>query len=400
MLSGTFRQYKPNAERNLLGDKFARRFLTPAEFGTYAKHLHLVPTANIDDILQFFERERILVPAIRVRFPDAILVRWFVEQRRFEKDYGSIDATLEEEPDGDRYHAAFVLDRELSHWSFTGPWLRPHPLDAVQPEWRQFVTPEVDKATFVPWGDLTAVVGRLAGDHQQRQSSVSSYYHASQIFLFAEVLRSSAEFVFNPFDEEIFRIACENPRELPRGRAHVVTHLTGAVQTRRWSSLFGAAEFFHAYRLRAVVEAGGGIAPVIRLQGERYERYQELCRMVAREAAWRFGVVPDQVISFLQWQCKQWGDWLERDHVSMAEEYERSIELTIVWYRYLTGVSYQEIDEAIGSINAFHKPSTLSVILPDWVENETRDAARVLRGWIKPKTATVATLGLELSDGD
>jgi len=50
------------------------RFLSPKEFGALIADLRLAPTIFQDRLLEFFERQRIVVPVVRVRWPDSLVL--------------------------------------------------------------------------------------------------------------------------------------------------------------------------------------------------------------------------------------------------------------------------------------------------------------------------------------
>lgn len=50
------------------------RFMSSKEFGALIADLRLAPTIFQDGLLEFFERQRIVVPVVRVRWPDSMVL--------------------------------------------------------------------------------------------------------------------------------------------------------------------------------------------------------------------------------------------------------------------------------------------------------------------------------------
>lgn len=51
-----------------------RRFISAADLGRQASELRLVSTPFQDRLLEFLERERILIPAARVQWPRSLVI--------------------------------------------------------------------------------------------------------------------------------------------------------------------------------------------------------------------------------------------------------------------------------------------------------------------------------------
>ncbi len=50
------------------------RFLSPKEFGALIADLRLAPTIFQGGLLEFLERQRIVVPVVRIRWPGSIVL--------------------------------------------------------------------------------------------------------------------------------------------------------------------------------------------------------------------------------------------------------------------------------------------------------------------------------------
>ena len=57
---------------------FGRRFISPNDLGQYADSLKVVENQFQDKLLEFLEKECLLVPVCRVHYPDEIVRTYWV----------------------------------------------------------------------------------------------------------------------------------------------------------------------------------------------------------------------------------------------------------------------------------------------------------------------------------
>ena len=93
------------------------RFMSSKEFGALIADLRLTPTIFQDGLLEFFERQRIVVPVVRVRWPDSMVL----EAR---------DVVAEPAPTQDERDATQALSDALRLWRrFDADPEMTHPFD-------------------------------------------------------------------------------------------------------------------------------------------------------------------------------------------------------------------------------------------------------------------------------
>ncbi|MBK9130030.1 MAG: hypothetical protein IPM20_00095 [Gammaproteobacteria bacterium] len=134
-----------------MNNQFGRRYITHKELLDYAKDLGLFTDHPPDRLPEFLERNGLLNPVARIRFPPEIVRRWYKEL------HPGADVPDPIEGDSPRSEAASALYDQV----FSNCWGRPdiygesdHPLDAINPEHESFVQIRFDPAHFVPWEDF------------------------------------------------------------------------------------------------------------------------------------------------------------------------------------------------------------------------------------------------------
>src|SRR5688572_7482538 len=119
------------------------RFISPKEFGALIADLRLTPTIFQDGLLEYFERQRIVVPVVRVRWPESMVL----EAR---------DAVAEPAPTQAERDATQALSDALRLWRrFDADPELAHPFDlGAQAPGATLITTDVASQKFVDWPDF------------------------------------------------------------------------------------------------------------------------------------------------------------------------------------------------------------------------------------------------------
>lgn len=136
-------------------DQYGRRYIAADAFLSYARHLGLFPDHPDERLLEFLDRNEILRPVARIRFPPSIVRRWFKDDHPSEHVPQPISHRT----------SAFQAASRLRHAIFFHTWDHPkvygerlHVLDDLPSEYRRYV--RFHDAAFQPWEDLRTIVAR------------------------------------------------------------------------------------------------------------------------------------------------------------------------------------------------------------------------------------------------
>ncbi len=116
-------------------DCFGKRYVEAREFLNGIRRLRIYRVHVSDNDLQWLERSRLVVPKLRIQYPDPIARRWWSEKH---PEYGCLAGGLE--ADGPRYEAAVELSEALYRHGnryVYGP--HDQPLDNLDPRFGEFV---------------------------------------------------------------------------------------------------------------------------------------------------------------------------------------------------------------------------------------------------------------------
>ena len=234
---------------------FGRRYSSLKKLRDYAVDLDLCPHPPAEGFMEFLEREGLLTPVRRLRFPDEIPRRLASER------YEGVNIAGPVEPDGPRLDAAITLLNRINHWSdarFHGE--SEHALDAMADEHRAFIQTDFSPPAFTPWRDLR--VHLYDADHGPVYSTAAqdtpAFYHYWQIFWLAAVLRSGVHIWFPLDDQALYTeilsggaVSCEGLR----GRSQQSINLEAYHELqalREYEAHFEAVGYFEAYTHNAL----------------------------------------------------------------------------------------------------------------------------------------------------
>lgn len=362
---------------------FGRRYFSLKKLREYAVDLDLCPHPPTEDFMEFLERECLLTPVRRVRFPDEIL-------RRFARDrYECVNIAGPVEPDGQRLDAAIEFTEELHRWSDARIYGESeHVLDALADAHRPFVQTDFSPAAITPWQDLR--VHLYDTDRGPIYSSAvqdaPSFYHYWQIFWLASLLRSGVHIWFPLDDGDLFReILQGNVLSFKglRGRTqqHINLEAYHELQAlREYEAHFEAVGYFEAYSHNALQTFQSDRNQHGRIPARPWQRYLRRERVIARETLARSGLDEDALIAFIGRQCDWWDNARRTSPAALADEYKRNICSSVMFLRAAKGIDPHDVVQRVGRRTGHFRP-TLEVIFPDWTEEQRDLTVRSLKRW-------------------
>lgn len=372
-------------------NRYGRRYIRLRELRDYAVDLDLCPHPPVEGLVEFLEREGLLTPVRRVRFPDEIL-------RRFARDrYEGLNIAGPVEPDGPRLDAAIEFTDGLCRWSDARIYGESeHVLDALADAHRPFIQTEFSPAAFTPWHDLR--VHLYDTDRGPIYSSAAqdapSFYQYWQIFWLAAILRSGVHVWFPLDDEDLFR-------EILQGNVFSSEGLAGRTQQqinieayhelqglREYEAHFEAVGYFEAYTHNALQTFQSDRNLHGRIPARPWQRYLRRERAIARETLARGGLDEDALIAFIGRQCEWWDNARRVGPAALADEYKRNIRSSVALVRAATGIDPREVVQRVGRRTEHFEP-TLEVIFPDWTEEQRHLTVRSLKRWADESLASL-----------
>ena len=151
--------------RDTLRNHFGGRFLSPTQFWDYAHNLQLVDAMPSLNLLEFLERERLLTPICRIRYPAEVVRVWYANDHPY-----WADPDLPAETDEERIDSATNLNHGIRRWGLPRPdrGIQLHPLDLVDASHLEFVESDLTAHPFQPWDEFTITAGKSDGQPMTR----------------------------------------------------------------------------------------------------------------------------------------------------------------------------------------------------------------------------------------
>lgn len=346
------------------------------QFLTELRDLRILHFAPQERLLEHLEAERILIPKLRLRYPDAVERRWFADEE------GGWQPTGRIEPNGSRWEAACALEEarqgsQLPRWH-EDPLTSPDPLDAPKAEWRQFIQHPA-RRNFVPWKNFYVRVDGQDTGIQWRTRTAVTYYSSWQTLLFIECHTMGTCYIGNtekwdwvagdiPSSWLSSGISFDEIRTVQSFRDHQ-KHLEAVVWFNQEVSRNEQFVLRHSHGRRLI---------------EDDERNEIECRTVevARRCRKRFAMSYPQAIALIKFLCQRWGHWSQVGYRNHARAYKHYINKAVKLARYLREVPVELLIDEVGRVTGHFKP-TLRVIFKDWATEWREDAERILTGFSK-----------------
>jgi len=360
------------------------RYLDVRAFCREVKKLKACTTYVSPSVLERLERQRSLVPKLRLRYPDEIERRWWAEAHPNDIVAGPI------EPDGPRWDDACALEtaRQAERWH-SDPSQFVHPLDAPEPRFRRFVQ-RPKRRKFIPWRDYRVDVGDSQEGPLYTSDTAVTYYSAWQILLFAEVVNMGVLLHLN--------LELTDPRPSPEA-------MQAAPSVVPFEPLHAMGDFKkHEHALDGIIwfaeEAQRGYMYATRHDHSRrmltQDEADEIMRTrlwAAKEARRRHGISYKALLDATKFLCERWAHWNGEGRPLIAGAYKSVLADAVRLCQLTRGVDYAEIRREIGRAGGYFKP-ILDVIWEHWEAERRADTRRILASYRKPN----ALLGAEFSD--
>lgn len=371
--------------------KFSRH-LELQQFLSEIRDLRIVSFPPTAKTLERLEQQRILIPKIRVRYPDAIERRWYAKSISGRPRRKPI---APKEPNGPRWKAACALEaaRHDLHWhGRDDPFNRQNPFDSPNENWKQFIQfPERRK--FVPWTEFRVRVDETPGVKRWHSNTVVTYYSTWQLLLFLECHDMGAAFFGNTDDWDW------ETRKIPESWVH------GSIRIEPMHSLRAFRQFRN--ELDAVVwfteedvkgehyvltrSAQNGRREIDEVEQSELER-----RSLALAKACRvnFRVTYPRIVRLIKFLCERWDAWDRIGYSNHTKAYKVFIAKALTLARYLNDAEPSRIFDDVGRVTGHFKP-TLSVIFKDWAAEWREDAERLIVSFGRPDTLLKADFTAE-----
>jgi hypothetical protein len=366
------------------------RFMLPKEFGALIADLRLVPTIFQDGLLEFFERQRIVVPVVRVRWPDSMVL----EGR---------DAVAEPAPTQAERDSTQALSDALHLWRrFDADPELTHPFDlGAQAPGATLITTDVASQRFVDWADFQTNIRGVGQDPLYVTDGVDTYYHGWQVLLIADALKMGVHLIFDTRRPELLKLATSGRlTAIPED----VTYRTvsfegprGLTKGLEWARWFDAAAKVEAVRSRKLAAlARGHNDQVFTLEGAELADFSAVQERSAQRALAEIAATRDHARSFLIYLCERWDEWSRRGWSEIAGEYKRQIGLALRMAMHAFATDFEALAVEVGRATG-HFANTLDVIFPDWKQDARDKAELSLKHSVVAKAPAVNT-ALTLDD--
>lgn len=299
-----------------------RRYLTAKEFASDLKQLKAFRGTFIgDSLLESLEKDGLVRPKVRLRWPDPVARRMWLEGHHY---VGSMHEAVE--PDGARWEAAVRLKHSLFRAGNRHVYGNvSHPFDDPEPAFAEFLQ-RPDDQTFHPHRDRQVSVAndRHPGPFFD-SCNVQDYYSGWQVLAAAEVADMGIHVRLNMADPNIADAAHEAILQgrLPNGDTHELFAPARALK--------GFHE--HEAALDAIIwsveEADGALARILANQGggrfkleEQSRAYHEAREEAAHCGMERHNVRTPEIIAVCKFLAERWSDWDSEGRPLIAEAYK------------------------------------------------------------------------------
>ncbi len=336
-------------------------------------------------ILERLERQRLLIPRFRLRYPDDFERRWWAEDHPERPIRGSVAG------DSALFDAACDLERrrQNDHW-FEDPRTRLHPFDDPDPRFKPFIQ-RPERRKFVPWQNFRVDINDDPNDPLFTSETVVTYYSSWQVLQFAEVAAMGILVHINlhdtpgwPSDEDIAaapKTVSYYPIRALRGFKCHRRELDSVVwfgEEERRGEIYVTR---HDHRRRLLSNEEGAEILAYRLSA-------------ATEAKRRHRSSYPRLLAATRFLAGQWAEWTRRGRPLIADAYKSflydAVRLCALW----KGVEIDEIRNDIGRVGGYVRP-ILDVIWENWAENIRDDTRRTLISFGQPNTVLTGSRTFE-----
>ncbi len=345
-----------------------------------------------DKLLEFLERERIVVPVARIRWPRELVI----EAR------GSVPGTL---PSQAELTAAQSLDRALHLWNrFDADPEEVHPLDRDVPPGVSLIVSNVSGQPFESWSSFRT---NIRGENESPlyvDDAVDTYYHDWQVLLVADALQMGMHLVFDTRRSDLMDLALRgNFRSLPLGvewmEAVSFEGPRGLKLSLQWGPFFDAAARVEAVRerkLNAISRVHRGES--FNLEGVELDDFNAAQKRTAQHVLRAIHATPEQAVAFIIYLCERWDEWSRHGRAEVAAEYKRQIALAARMVMHAHDQDFPGLAQEVGQPTG-HLENTLDVVFPDWTKQAREQAELSLKHSVVARARSVNS-ALSLTETD
>lgn len=366
------------------------RYMSTREFGGLLAELCLTENIFQDALLEFLERQRMVVPAARINWPTAVVIEarggapipaaTAVEQERCQMLDGALRAW--------RRHDA---DPELTH---------PFDLGDDGPG-AALIVKDLAAQAFIDWEDFRTNIRGPTEEPLYVTDAVDTYYHDWQALLVADAVEMGIQLIFDTRRSDLMRLAIEHRLgELPESDSRGFVSLRaprGLRDGMQWTGYLDAAALVETVRVRkltalSVVHSN---APTLLDDAEQAD-LNATQKRAAEQALGQLGARRADVKNFLTYLIERWDEWERRGRSAVAAEYKRQIGLAARMAMHAYDIDFPALVKEIGRVTG-HFADTLDVIFPDWRHDAREKAELSLKHSVMAK-APMAEPALQLDD--
>lgn len=352
------------------------RYMEERAFLEAVKKLQAIDGHVDSRILERLEKQRLLIPHFRLRYPDDVERRWWADAHPEQAIRGQVAG------DTELFEAARELERRRQEidW-FDDPRAARHPLDHPDPRIKPFIQ-RPQRRKFVPWQDFRVDLNSDPSQPLWKSDTVVTYYSSWQVLQFAEVAAMGILVHVNLHDSSSWP-SKEDIAAAPKSVSHYpIRALRGFTEHRRaldsvvW---FGEEEqrgeiyvTRHDHRRRLLSE-------------EERAQILDYRLSAAAEARRRYRSTYPRLLKATRFLAEQWAEWTRRGRPLVADVYKSflydAVRLCALW----KGVEIDGIRSDIGRVGGYFRP-IFDVIWENWAENIRDDTRRTLASFGRPNT--------------
>jgi hypothetical protein len=366
------------------------RYISPRDFGVLIADLRLAPTIFQEPLLEFLEKQRIVLPVARVRWPISLVI----EAR---EEVPSAPPTDEER------EQSRELSEALRLWHrFDADPDVPHPLDRDAQPGRKLICTDVGSCPFEPWESFRTNI-RPEGDQPLYvPDAVDTYYHDWQVLLVADALDMGTRVIFDTRQPDLMKLALHDVRDLPADAAWQQVSFRGPrglAQGLQWARYFDASarvESLKDRKFNAIARVYESVS--FTLTDADQDDLNATHKHAAERMLAAVGASPTELRAFLTYLCERWDEWTGRGRQEIAAEYKRQIALAARMIMQGQRRDFSALAEDIGRATG-HFENSLNVIFPDWTK-EAREKVELSLKYAVVARAPIADASLTLTDAD
>lgn len=334
------------------------------------------------NLLEALEKSRLLIPQIRIRYPDPVARRFWAEAH----DERMHQLKLPMEPDSPRWENAVELSNRIyrgRNRSAYGPSV--HPLDKPEPHFAEFIQYPA-MMDFEPWLDTRIDVSNDVYPELLDNGNVETYYTTWQILVAAEVADAGVHFRINLADDDIFHavqealhngLAPANSFSLNFLPVHVARDF--AQNEPALNAVVWFAEECE-YTLTEILKGQGGGR--FRLSEQQETTYQQACRDAAKAATNQYQISTDELVALCRLLARRWLDWNRQGRPLIADAYKDFLGESVQLTKLIGDLTFVEIRDRVEHASTRGRP-ILDEIWPNWSEREKDRVRLTLKAALK-----------------